>query len=329
MVNTKYASAKILITGGAGFIGGALCRYLMADNLARVMNVDKLTYAADLSAVEGLGDGYLFEQADVCDVDRMRDVFERFEPDGVIHLAAESHVDRSINAPAEFIKTNVVGTQVLLDVALEYWRERGEFSEFRFLHVSTDEVYGALGQEGLFTEESVYRPSSPYAASKAAADHLVMAWARTYGLPVIISHASNNYGPFQCAEKLIPLMIHKALAGEKLPIYGSGEQVREWLHVEDHVRALWMIFENGRCGDRYNVGGGFEKRNIDVVCSILTYLNLEEDSIEHVDDRPGHDFRYALDTTKLSTELGWKAQKPFDEGLRETVEWYLKRSEKA
>jgi dTDP-glucose 4,6-dehydratase len=314
---------KILVTGGAGFIGSALCRYLVTESLAQVVNVDKLTYAANPSALAELGDGYHFVEADICDVERMREVFSEYQPEGVIHLAAESHVDRSIVSAAEFIQTNVVGTQVMLDAALEYWQGRGEFSDFRFLHVSTDEVYGSLSATGKFSETSVYDPSSPYAASKAAADHLVMAWGRTYGLPVVISNCSNNYGPYQFPEKLIPLMIRKALAGEKLPVYGDGQQVRDWLYVDDHVYALWMILNNGRCGEKYNVGGDSERTNLAVVKQILAELNLNEDQIEFVADRPGHDKRYAIDTTKIKSELGWSTKQSFEEGLRETIQWYM------
>jgi dTDP-glucose 4,6-dehydratase len=312
-----------IITGGAGFIGGALCRYLVGNGLSRVVNVDKLTYAANPSPLNSLGDGYDFVQGDVCDADKMREFFEEFQPDGVIHLAAESHVDRSIDSAAEFIKTNVLGTQVMLDVALDYWRDRGKFSEFRFLHVSTDEVYGSLPATGKFSETSLYNPSSPYAASKAAADHLVMAWGRTYGLPVMISNCSNNYGPYQFPEKLIPLMIRKAISGKKLPVYGNGQQIRDWLHVDDHVNALWMIMEKGRCGEKYNVGGDSERTNIEVVRQILALLNLSEEEIEFVEDRPGHDVRYAIDATKIKSELGWSASRSFEEGLRETIQWYL------
>ncbi len=262
-------------------------------------------------------------RVDVCDTEKMRVVFAEYQPDGVIHLAAESHVDRSIDSAAKFIQTNVVGTQVMLDAALEYWQGRSKFSDFRFLHVSTDEVYGSLGAAGKFSETSVYDPSSPYSASKAAADHLVMAWGRTYGLPVLISNCSNNYGPYQFPEKLIPLMIRRALAGEKLPVYGDGQQVRDWLHVDDHVRALWMLFENGHCGEKYNVGGDSERTNLAVVQQILAALNLNDDQIEYVADRPGHDTRYAIDATKIKTELGWSASRTFEEGLRETIQWYI------
>ncbi len=314
---------KILITGGAGFIGGALCRYLVNESLARVVNVDKLTYAANPSALTDLKNDYDFVRVDVCDAERMREVFAEHQPDGVIHLAAESHVDRSIDFAEAFIKTNVVGTQVMLDVALEYWRSRGKFSDFKFLHISTDEVYGSLGAEGKFSESSAYDPSSPYSASKAAADHLVMAWGRTYGLPVIISNCSNNYGYYQFPEKLIPLMIRRALAGERLPVYGDGQQIRDWLHVDDHVRALWMLFEHGRCGEKYNVGGDSELTNLEVVKQILVALNLSDDLIEYVADRPGHDVRYAIDARKIKTELGWSATRTFEEGLRETIQWYI------
>lgn len=318
---------KVIITGGAGFIGGALCRDLVGKELAEVVCVDKLTYAANLSGLDGLGDGFVFVEADVCDVAKMREVFEEHQPDGVIHLAAESHVDRSIDSAGEFVRTNVVGTQVILDAALDYWQARGKFSGFKFLHVSTDEVYGSLGAGGKFSEESVYNPSSPYSASKAAADHLVMAWGRTYGLPVVISNCSNNYGPYQFPEKLIPLMIQKALAGEKLPVYGDGQQVRDWLHVDDHVRALWMIFERGRSGEKYNVGGDSERTNLEVVKGILGELNLGEELIEFVEDRPGHDARYAIDANKIKAELGWAATRTFEEGLKEIVLWYKENSD--
>ncbi len=313
---------RLVITGGAGFIGGALCRYLIVEGLADIICVDKLTYAADLAGVVDLGGGFDFVEGDVCDGDLMKEVFEKYQPDGVIHLAAESHVDRSIDSAGEFVRTNVVGTQVLLDAALEYWQARGKFSEFKFLHVSTDEVYGSLGDEGKFSEDSVYDPSSPYAASKAAADHLVMAWGRTYGLPVLISNCSNNYGPYQFPEKLIPLMIRKALAGELLPVYGDGQQVRDWLHVDDHVRALWMIWNDGRSGEKYNVGGDGERTNLEVVRLILAELGLGDEQIEYVRDRPGHDARYAIDASKVKSELGWVASRTFEEGLKETVEWY-------
>lgn len=311
-----------MITGGAGFIGGALCKYLVRKSEAEVVNVDKLTCAANISSLSDLGSGYQFVAADVCDLKRMGDVFAEYQPAGVIHLAAESHVDRSIDSATEFIQTNVVGTQVMLDVSLEYWREKGKPKGFKFLHVSTDEVYGSLGATGKFSETSIYDPSSPYSASKAAADHLVMAWGRTYGLPVVISNCSNNYGPYQFPEKLIPLMIRRALAGGKLPVYGDGQQVRDWLHVDDHVRALWMLFKNGRCGEKYNVGGDSERTNLAVVKQILAELNLSDEQIEHVADRPGHDLRYAIDATKIKSELGWSASHTFDEGLRETVQWY-------
>ena len=313
---------KIVITGGAGFIGSALCRFLVMNESLEIICVDKLTYASNLGSLKGLGAKLNFIECDICDESRMREIFEEYQPDGVIHLAAESHVDRSIDSAAEFIQTNVVGTQVLLDVALEYWRCRNTFSDFRFLHVSTDEVYGSMGSGGKFSESSAYDPSSPYAASKAASDHLVMAWGRTYGLPIIISNCSNNYGPYQFPEKLIPLMIRKALAGEKLPVYGDGQQVRDWLHVDDHVRALWMIFQRGRCGEKYNIGGDSERTNLEVVQQILAELDLGEELIEYVEDRPGHDVRYAINANKIKSELGWSAKWSFMEGLRETIQWY-------
>ncbi|MEN2786378.1 dTDP-glucose 4,6-dehydratase [Sphingomonas qilianensis] len=325
---------RILVTGGAGFIGSALVRHLVLDKGYDVLNVDALTYAgnlASLRAVEGRP-GYRFLQADICDRAAMDLAVADFAPDRIMHLAAESHVDRSITGAADFVQTNVIGTFTLLEVARVYWAglAADERDAFRFLHVSTDEVYGSLADTGLFEETTPYDPSSPYSASKAASDHLAKAWHRTYGLPVVVSNCSNNYGPFHFPEKLIPLTILNALAGEKLPIYGTGENVRDWLFVEDHARALDLIAERGRVGETYNVGGRNERQNIDVVrriCQVLDRLapgnQPREELIEFVTDRPGHDARYAIDATKLETELGWTAQEDFDSGIEKTVQWYL------
>lgn len=325
---------RILVTGGAGFIGSALVRHLVQDLGAEVLNVDKLTYAgsqASLSSVESLPN-YRFLKADICDGAAMAEAFASFRPDRVMHLAAESHVDRSITGAAPFIQTNVVGTFTLLEAARHYWNGLDEagHAAFHFLHVSTDEVYGSLGAEGLFEETTAYDPSSPYSASKAASDHLAIAWHRTYGLPVVISNCSNNYGPFHFPEKLIPLIILNALEGKPLPVYGQGINVRDWLYVEDHARALDLIAAKGQPGRTYNVGGRNERRNIDVVtriCAIMDGLRPagrpHADLIAYVDDRPGHDARYAIDATRLETELGWKALETFDSGIEKTVAWYL------
>ncbi len=325
---------RVIVTGGAGFIGSALVRHLVLDKGHDVLNIDALTYAgnlASLRAVEGCGN-YAFLHANICDRAAMEQAFAAFRPDRVMHLAAESHVDRSITGAADFIQTNVIGTFTLLEVAREYWSalEGAEKDAFRFLHVSTDEVYGSLGAEGLFTETTPYDPSSPYSASKAGSDHLAKAWQRTYGLPVVVSNCSNNYGPFHFPEKLIPLTILNALAGKPLPIYGTGENVRDWLYVEDHARALDLIVERGQPGETYNVGGRNERRNIDVVrriCAVLDELvpaaTPREQLIAFVADRPGHDARYAIDATRLETELGWRAQEDFDSGIAKTVRWYL------
>ena len=325
---------RVLVTGGAGFIGSALVRHLVLDKQYEVLNVDALTYAGNLASLRTVEDqpNYRFLKANICDRAAMTEAFESFRPDRVMHLAAESHVDRSITGAAEFVETNIIGTFTLLDVALAYWRTLGgaERERFRFLHVSTDEVYGSLGAEGLFTEETPYDPSSPYSASKASSDHLAKAWQRTYGLPVVVSNCSNNYGPYHFPEKLIPLTILNALAGDRLPVYGRGENVRDWLFVEDHARALDIIIERGRVGETYNVGGRNERRNIDVVetiCAVLDKLvpgdRPRTELIEFVTDRPGHDARYAIDATKLESELGWRAQDDFDSGIAKTVEWYL------
>lgn len=325
---------KILVTGGAGFIGSALCRYLIASTPATVLNIDKLTYAANLHSLDPIKSDprYSFLQADICDRAAMDAAFAQFAPDAVMHLAAESHVDRSITGSSAFIETNINGTYTLLEAARAYWSalpaERQE--SFRFLHISTDEVYGSLGDDGLFREDTPYDPSSPYSASKAASDHLVLAWHRTYGFPALISNCSNNYGPYQFPEKLIPLMILNARDGKPLPVYGDGRNVRDWLYVDDHVRALYLILQRGRLGEKYNVGGRNEQANIDVVhtvCDLLDAFVPGQDSrrqlVTFVTDRPGHDRRYAIDANKLETELGWRAHETFKTGLEKTVRWYL------
>lgn len=330
---------KILITGGSGFIGSALIRYVINQTPDSVINIDKLTYAANQSALKEVENSprYAFEQVDICDLRAIESVFEKYQPDAVVHLAAESHVDRSIAGAGDFIQTNIVGTYTLLEVAKNYWCTLGEAkkSTFRFHHISTDEVYGDLSfSEPAFTEQSPYHPSSPYSASKAASDHLVYAWHRTYGLPVMISNSSNNYGAYQHTEKLIPLMISNAIAGKPLPIYGDGQQIRDWLFVEDHVEALYLILTRGRIGERYNIGGNCEKTNLEVVksiCQLLEGLIPEkpnnivhyEDLITYVKDRPGHDIRYALDCSKIYDELGWRPRESFDSGIRKTIEWFI------
>lgn len=323
-----------MVTGGAGFIGSAVCRHLVSDLGCHVLNLDKLTYAGNLASLASIDNSplYSFARIDICDRAAVAAAFKSFRPMGVMHLAAESHVDRSIDSSSDFIASNIVGTHVMLEAARAYWSAlpAGERDGFRFLHVSTDEVYGSLGDDGLFTETTPYDPSSPYSASKAAADHLVSAWTRTYGLPAVMSNCSNNYGPFHFPEKLIPLVILNAIHGKPLPVYGQGLNVRDWLHVEDHARALFAILTRGRIGDRYNVGGRNERRNIDVVTTICTILDQlrpayrpHRDLIRHVDDRPGHDRRYAIDATKLETELGWRAVETFETGIARTVRWYL------
>lgn len=325
---------RVIVTGGAGFIGSALVRYLVLEKGYDVLTIDALTYAgceASLRAVDGKPN-HRFLKADICDRAAMDAAIGSFRPDRIMHLAAESHVDRSITGAADFIQTNIVGTFTLLEAARGYWSglDEAEKAAFRFLHVSTDEVYGSLGDEGLFEESTPYDPSSPYSSSKAASDHLAKAWERTYGLPVVVSNCSNNYGPYHFPEKLIPLVILNALEGRALPVYGKGENVRDWLFVEDHARALDIIIERGRVGETYNVGGRNERRNIDVVrriCSVLDTLvpgdAPREQLIEYVTDRPGHDARYAIDATKLETELGWRAQETFETGIEKTVLWYL------
>lgn len=329
-------SLKILVTGGAGFIGSALVRHLINNTSHHVCNVDFLTYAGNMSSVEDISTSsrYMFHRVDVADAERISQVIDNFQPNVITHLAAESHVDRSIDGPAAFIQTNIVGTFSMLNTALRYWRElpTEQHTNFRFHHVSTDEVFGSLGDDGFFTETSGYDPRSPYSASKAASDHLVNAWHHTYGLPTVITNCSNNYGPFHFPEKLIPLIIIKAIAGEALPVYGSGKNIRDWLYVDDHVRALQAVFERGVPGQSYMVGGRSERTNIDVVhtiCDKLDILQPRKDSrkyreqIEFVTDRPGHDFRYAIDPSKLEQELGWKAQESFESGIEKTIKWYL------
>lgn len=329
---------SILITGGAGFIGSALIRYLINETNCQVINVDKLTYAGNLESLDSASSSerYQFAQLDICDRDAMVDLFARTHPDLVMHLAAESHVDRSIDGPGEFIQTNVVGTFTLLEVARNYWQSLNETKKnsFRFHHISTDEVYGDLNETDLFTEETPYAPSSPYSASKASSDHLVRAWHRTYGLPVIITNCSNNYGPYHFPEKLIPLIILNALEGKALPVYGNGQQIRDWLYVEDHARALYKVVTEGTVGETYNIGGFNEKANVDVVyaiCDLLeevapnkpTSLVQYRDLVTFVKDRPGHDVRYAIDASKIENQLAWQPQETFESGIRKTVLWYL------
>lgn len=325
---------RVIVTGGAGFIGSAVCRMLAVEPGVSILNIDKLTYAANLSSLAPIADrqSYRFLQADICDRAAMDAAFGSFQPDAVIHLAAESHVDRSITGSGAFVQTNISGTYTLLEAARAYWSTLAKpaADAFRFLHVSTDEVYGSLGAEGLFREDTPYDPSSPYSASKAASDHLVVAWHRTYGMPTIISNCSNNYGPYQFPEKLIPLIILNAREGKRLPVYGDGQNVRDWLYVDDHARALWLILRRGRLGEKYNVGGRNEQTNLAVVHRICDSIDTHQPAarprrglIEFVTDRPGHDRRYAIDATKLETELGWKAEENFASGLEKTVRWYL------
>ncbi len=333
---------RFLITGGAGFIGSAIIRSIIQDTEHSVINVDKLTYAGNLESLLSIDDSsrYMFEKIDICDVDAMKRVFDLYQPDIVMHLAAESHVDRSIDSPGDFIQTNIVGTYVLLELAKNYWLglEGRKKSNFRFHHVSTDEVYGDLeGTDKLFTEQTPYAPSSPYSASKAGSDHLVRAWQRTFNLPTLITNCSNNYGPYQFPEKLIPLIILSALEGKKLPIYGDGRQTRDWLYVDDHARALLHVAITGKIGETYNIGGHNELKNIDVVkvvCGILDKMVPSkidgiikyEQLIVHVDDRAGHDTRYAIDATKIADKLGWIPSESFATGIYKTVQWYLANS---
>jgi len=333
---------KFLVTGGAGFIGSAVIRHLISDLGHHVMNLDKLTYAGNLESLTDVTNSplYQFEMVDICDYGGVEKVFNEYRPDVVMHLAAESHVDRSIDGPAEFIQSNIVGTYVMLEVARQYWQvlDEGRRKGFRFHHISTDEVYGDLeGTDELFTEETPYAPSSPYSASKASSDHLVRAWNRTYKLPVVITNCSNNYGPYQFPEKLIPLVILNTLSGKSLPVYGNGEQIRDWLHVEDHARALVRVVQDGVDGETYNIGGYNEKTNLEVVrtiCKILDTLRPNhpngiekyEDLITYVTDRPGHDLRYAIDASKMKKELDWMPEETFESGIRKTVEWYLENS---
>lgn len=326
---------RIVVTGGAGFIGSALVRHLIGRTDHEVLVVDKLTYAGNIASLDLLEGHarYRFSHTDICDRATLADLFSSFDPDAVMHLAAESHVDRSIDGPAEFINTNIIGTYILLEAALAHWRRRGSRAkDFRFLHVSTDEVYGALRDEGRFTEETRYDPRSPYSATKAASDHLVRAWCHTFGLPILLTNCSNNYGPRQFPEKLIPTMVIMGLAGEPMPIYGSGLNVRDWLFVDDHARALLLVLESGRIGETYAIGGNSERRNIDVVEAICGALDTlvpvrrglsHRELISFVPDRPGHDFRYAIDFRKLKAELGWSPQYSFEQGLLSTVQWYV------
>ncbi len=324
----------ILVTGGAGFIGSALVRDLVKTGQDRVVTVDKLTYAGSLENLKEIdgADNHVFEQVDICDAPAIAKLFAKYKPTTVYHLAAESHVDRSIDGPADFIQTNLVGTFVMLQAALEYWRSLAEpaKADFRFLHISTDEVYGELGAEGLFSETSPYEPSSPYSASKAGSDHLARAWQRTYGLPVLVTNCSNNYGPYQFPEKLLPVIILNALQGRDLPVYGNGLNIRDWLYVHDHANALRLVVEKGRVGETYMIGGRAEQTNINIVRSICKILDRKfpekgphERLIKFVTDRPGHDARYAVDCTKIENELGWSQSVTLEEGLEKTVSWYL------
>lgn len=333
---------NFLITGGAGFIGSAVIRFLISETKHKVLNLDKLTYAGNLETLAGIENNprYRFIQGDICDRQLIEKLFAEYQPDVVMHLAAESHVDRSIDGPSDFIQTNIVGTAVILECARDYYSTLNteRKSQFRFHHISTDEVFGSLGQTGLFTEESNYDPSSPYSASKASSDHLVRAWHRTYGLPVLITNCSNNYGPYQFPEKLIPLMILNAIEEKSLPVYGDGQQIRDWLYVEDHARALYEVVQKGKIGETYNIGGNNEKTNLEVVetiCDLLddlhpsksTKIESYKELITSVTDRPGHDRRYAIDAGKIFHALNWKPEETFETGLRKTVSWFLDNPE--
>ncbi|WP_045047671.1 dTDP-glucose 4,6-dehydratase [Rouxiella chamberiensis] len=334
---------KIIVTGGAGFIGSAVVRHIIQDTQDEVLVIDNLSYAGNLASLAPVSDDprYHFAQVDICDADALNKAFAEFQPDAVMHLAAESHVDRSIDGPAAFVQTNVVGTYTLLEATRAYWNALSDEKKaaFRFHHISTDEVYGDLhGVDDLFTEETPYSPSSPYSATKAASDHLVRAWKRTYGLPTLVTNCSNNYGPYHFPEKLIPLIILNALAGKALPVYGKGDQIRDWLYVEDHARALHKVVSKGEVGETYNIGGHNERQNIEVVhtiCDLLEELVPQKpegiahyrDLITWVADRPGHDKRYAIDASKIERELGWTPDETFESGIRKTVEWYLQNFE--
>ncbi len=328
---------RVVVTGGAGFIGSAVCRHFVLDLGHEVVTLDKLTYAGNLASLEPIASNpqYKFERIDICDRVAVRNAFSKYQPDAVVHLAAESHVDRSISGSDVFVQTNVVGTYVLLEAVREYLKANEHLrSAFRFVHVSTDEVYGSLTEIGLFSEQSPYNPSSPYSATKAASDHIAKAWHHTYGIPVIVSNCSNNYGPYQFPEKLIPLMVLNALEKAPLPVYGTGSNIRDWLYVDDHARALGLILKSGLPGETYNVGGRNERRNIDVVQQICSCMdetlgsNSRHDRlITFVADRPGHDQRYAIDASKLENDLGWRAQETFETGIKKTVRWYLERSD--
>jgi len=333
---------RIVVTGGAGFIGSALIRFLLSDTDCEVLNLDKLTYAGNLASL-GVVDGnprYHFLHGDICDSKAVTDVLSQFRPDAIMHLAAESHVDRSIDTPADFVQTNLVGTYFLLEAARDYWSglHTDRRQRFRFQHISTDEVYGDAGDGGFFSEESRYDPSSPYSASKAGSDHLVRVWARTFGLPIVITNCSNNYGPYQFPEKLIPLMILSAMEGNPLPVYGDGSNIRDWLYVDDHVNALWTVLKQGRLGETYLIGGSNERSNLEIVhtiCEVMEELKPGKpngvrhyrDLIEFVEDRPGHDIRYAIDASKIQRELDWRPSESLESGLRLTIQWYLENRE--
>lgn len=329
-----------MITGGAGFIGSSLIRQFIADTDITIVNVDKLTYAGNLATLAEALDNprHHFEQVDICDSQAINGLFDKYQPDAVMHLAAESHVDRSIEGPADFIETNIIGTYTLLEAARQYWSSlpTGKRDQFRFHHISTDEVYGSLGAEDFFTEKTAYAPNSPYSASKASSDHLVRAWHHTYGLPTVMTNCSNNYGPYQYPEKLIPLVIFNALDGKPLPVYGKGDNIRDWLYVEDHATALRLVLEKGKVGECYNIGGHNEKTNLEVIKTICRYLDERfpdsahtphEKLISFVEDRPGHDQRYAIDASKVQHELGWEPRETFETGLQKTIDWYIDNAE--